>query len=59
VNPVERTLEVLRLQDGAWTIVGVCTDSDTVRAEPFGALELALERLWVELSHDPPPPGPR
>jgi Uma2 family endonuclease len=50
VNPVERTLEVLRLRDGAWTIVGVCSGSDTVRVEPFDAIELALGRLWV----DPP-----
>ena len=31
VNPVERTLEVLRLWDGVWTIVAVCTDSDPTR----------------------------
>jgi Uma2 family endonuclease len=48
VNPVERTLEVLRLRDGAWTIVAVCSDSDPVRVEPFDAIELALGRLWVE-----------
>jgi Uma2 family endonuclease len=48
VNPVERTLEVLRLRDGAWTIVAVCTGSDPVRVEPFDAIELALGRLWVE-----------
>jgi Uma2 family endonuclease len=48
VNPVERTIEVLRLRDGAWTIVGVCSRSDPVRVEPFDAIELALGRLWVE-----------
>ena len=50
VNPLERTLEVLRLREGAWTIVAVCCDSDTVRIEPFEAIELELGRLWV----DPP-----
>jgi Uma2 family endonuclease len=50
VNPVERTLEVLRLRDGAWTIVAVCSDSVRVRAEPFEAIELELGRLWG----DPP-----
>jgi len=50
VNPLERTLEVLRLREGAWTIVAVCSDSDTVRIEPFAAIELELGRLWV----DPP-----
>jgi Uma2 family endonuclease len=48
VNPVERTLEVLRLRDGAWTIVAVCTGSDGVRIEPFEAIELPLGRLWLE-----------
>jgi Uma2 family endonuclease len=51
-NPLERTLEVLRLREGAWTIVAVCSDSDNVRIEPFEAVELALGRLWV----DPPAP---
>jgi Uma2 family endonuclease len=48
VNPVERTLEVLRLRDGAWTIVTVSSASDIVRAEPFDAIELALDLLWVD-----------
>jgi len=48
VNPVERTLEVLRLRDGAWTIGAVCTGSDAVRVEPFGAIELKLGHLWVD-----------
>jgi Uma2 family endonuclease len=60
VNPVERTVEVLRLRDGAWTIVAVCSGSDTVRVEPFDAIELALGRLWVDspASPEPLPPGP-
>jgi len=52
VNPLERTLEVLRLREGAWTIVAVCSDSDAVRIEPFEAIDLELGRLWV----DPPAP---
>jgi Uma2 family endonuclease len=47
VNPVERTLEVLRRTDGAWTIVGIHSGDDLVRAEPFAAVEMALGRLWV------------
>ena len=50
VNPVERTLEVLRLRDGAWTIVAVASDQDAVRVEPFEAIELGLAGLWA----DPP-----
>jgi len=48
VNPTERTLEVLRLRDGAWTIVAVCSGSDTSRVEPFDAIELPLGRLWID-----------
>jgi Uma2 family endonuclease len=48
VQPSHRTLEVLRLKDGAWTIVGVCEDVAIVRAEPFEAVELELGRLWPD-----------
>ena len=53
VNPLERTLEVLRLRDGAWTIVAVCGGSDAVRIEPFEAIELALGRLWIDSPGSP------
>jgi Uma2 family endonuclease len=48
VKPTDRTLEVLRLREGAWTIVGVWEDAATVRAEPFEAVELELGRLWAD-----------
>jgi Uma2 family endonuclease len=48
VDPIEQTLEVLRLREGAWTIAAVHTGRDVVRAEPFDAVELTLERLWPE-----------
>ena len=48
VQPSQRTLEVLRLRDGAWTIVGVWEDAAVVRAEPFEAIELELGRLWAD-----------
>jgi Uma2 family endonuclease len=50
VNATERTLEALRLRDGAWTIVAVFGDADTVSAEPFGDVPLELGRIWA----DPP-----
>jgi Uma2 family endonuclease len=46
VDPIARTLEVLRLEDGRWTIVGTWAQADVVRAEPFEALELELTLLW-------------
>jgi Uma2 family endonuclease len=48
VKPSDRTLEVLRLRDGLWTIVGVWDDAAVVRAEPFEAIELELGRLWPD-----------
>ncbi len=53
VNPRERTLEVLRLRDGAWTIAAVLTGSETARVEPFEAIVLELGSLWP----DPSPEG--
>jgi Uma2 family endonuclease len=50
VNPIERTLEVLRLREGTWTIVAVFTGSEAARAEPFEAIVLELGSLWP----DPP-----
>jgi hypothetical protein len=46
VKPTDRTLEVLRLREGAWTIVGSWEDAAVVRVEPFDAIELELGRLW-------------
>jgi len=46
MDAVERTLEVFRLADGHWSMVAGFVGSGTVRAEPFDAVELHLERLW-------------
>jgi Uma2 family endonuclease len=48
LDPLEQTLEVLRLREGAWTIVGVLTGKAAVRAEPFEAIELDLGELWPD-----------
>ena len=56
VKPTDRTLEVLRLRDGAWTIVAVWEDAAVVRAEPFEAIELELGRLWAEPPASPAAP---
>jgi hypothetical protein len=44
---LRRILEVLRLREGAWTIVTVFAGRDRVRAEPFDAVELDLGALWA------------
>ena len=46
---------MLRLREGAWTIVGMWEDGAVVRAEPFEAIELELGRLWP----DEAPAAPR
>ncbi len=48
LDPLQRTLEVLRLHEGTWTIVSVLAGSEMVRAEPFAAVELDLGGLWLE-----------
>jgi Uma2 family endonuclease len=55
VKPSDRTLEVLRLREGAWMIVGVWEDAAVVRAEPFEAVELELGRLWADHAPAAPP----
>lgn len=48
VDPLVKTLEVLRLDRGHWTIVETFAGAATVRAEPFEALELHLAWLWED-----------
>lgn len=48
-----RTLEVLKLENERWSILGVYSpeeeDTARVRAEPFEAIELDLKSLWEGL----------
>jgi Uma2 family endonuclease len=46
VDPLQRTLEVLRLEVGKWTVLDTWRDDATVRARPFDAIELELAALW-------------
>lgn len=48
VDPLARTLEVLRLENGRWTILATHVNNDVVRAEPFDAIELELAALWLD-----------
>jgi Uma2 family endonuclease len=49
VNPLQRTLEVLRLASDKWLTLAVHHDDQRVRAEPFDAIELDLSVLWADL----------
>jgi len=46
IDPVARTLEVRRLEDGRWTVLATHIGDQFVRAEPFEALDLQLAALW-------------
>ena len=48
VDPIARTLEVLGLENGRWTILGTHVNAEVVRAAPFTAIELALASLWAD-----------
>lgn len=49
VDPMDRTLEVLRLDGGRWSILAVHRDDEQIRAEPFDAIELDLGVLWADV----------
>jgi len=48
IDPLARSLEVLRLIDGLWTIVATHVDAEVVRVEPFADIELELSALWAD-----------
>jgi Uma2 family endonuclease len=48
IDPIARTLEVLRLEVGRWVIVSTHAGDVTVRAEPFAEIEIQLADLWVD-----------
>jgi Uma2 family endonuclease len=48
VDPIARTLEVLRLDGVRWTIVSTWSGLVTVRAQPFDAIDLDLSLLWED-----------
>ena len=47
VDPDARTLEVLRLESGRWTILATHGGDEVARAEPFADIELELSALWA------------
>jgi Uma2 family endonuclease len=46
IDPEARTLAVSRLEGGRWLELGVFGGEQVVRAEPFDAVEIALEPWW-------------
>ena len=48
VDPLQRTLEVYRLEGGRWVVVSTHGGTDPVVAEPFEAVTLVPARWWLE-----------
>lgn len=48
LDPLQRTLEVFRLEVGRWQLLGAHRDQARVRAEPYDAIELDLALLWAD-----------
>jgi len=56
VDPLERVVEVLRLDGDGYRLVTTRGGTDRVRLEPFAAVELELDALWPEPKGDVPSP---
>lgn len=54
IDPIGRTLEVLRRDGERWILTSSHAGHECVRAEPFEAVELDLTALWLT----PSPPEP-
>jgi Uma2 family endonuclease len=49
VDPITRTIEVYRLEEGRWVVVTAHGGDDRVQAEPFEALVLEPARWWLDV----------
>jgi Uma2 family endonuclease len=57
INPLARTLETYESGERGWTLLTTFAGPAQVRAVPFDAIELDLERWWLP-DDDDAPPGP-
>lgn len=48
VDPIARTLEVVRRHDNQWILAGTYAGLTEVRAEPFDAVALDMSQWWIE-----------
>jgi len=48
IDPLARTLEVLRLEKGRWTLLATHAGTEVVRAEPFIEVAIELQALWAD-----------
>jgi Uma2 family endonuclease len=50
IDPVARTLDVLRRAGEHWIFVATHAEQARIRAEPFDAVEIELGALWADLA---------
>lgn len=48
IDPLEKTLDIFRLEAGRWVVVGLYMEDDRVCTEPFNQIEITLSDLWQE-----------
>ena len=53
VDPQQRTVEVMELRDGRWSLLGCHTDGAHEALPPFGDLELAVGELFAPRVSEP------
>jgi len=54
VDPLLRTLEVMRPESARWSLLATHHDDAKVRAEPFEAVDVDLSALWADVVLRPP-----
>jgi len=53
VDPLRRTVDIFRLEDGKWVVAGFFEGNDVIHAEPFEAIDLNLGAIWLPTPPDP------
>lgn len=48
VHPVNRSVEIFELRDGAWSLLNMHIDDEMLSAPPFTDLQIPLNRIWLE-----------
>ncbi|MDP2106255.1 MAG: Uma2 family endonuclease [Desulfobulbaceae bacterium] len=48
IDPIIKTLEVLKNEAGRWLIIGTYAENDKIHDEPFQEVEINLSDLWLE-----------
>jgi len=47
IDPIEKTLEAFKLENGHWLLLATLADDEPVSIEPFDAITFSLADLWV------------